>query len=243
MIRIVISFSRLAVGFLGATSFLALIVSFLHEQRDLSLPLGENKVDAMSSSVWPDRREDQPICYLIDRESEWCNPMPVPFSKQWGQLSVSPWCDAKGNTVAVCQSFGLPGTGEEQSCWRLARLQLPAGEVIEEVKLDLLPTGRAFWVPDHPGRIVFAAGDGLLYRHDLPGWAPESGEGYADEADSSNESVLLRVSWKGNPPAEVGKDGRIRLVYLTNVGMGGMSCLDIVPIELDRESGFPCCGQ
>src|SRR5271166_1593768 len=66
--------------------------------------------------------------------------------------------------------FRLPVSTAEQSFWWLARFRLPEGEVIDEVKLDVLPTGRVCWVPEYPGRIMFAAGDGQLYCHDFPGW-------------------------------------------------------------------------
>ncbi len=200
MLKLVIVFSRLVFLLLGASVLLALAVSSLHAPGSISLPLGVTKVDAISSSIWPDHPADQPCCYLIDRQSDWCNAEPMPFGKRWGQLSVSQWCDADGNTEAVCQSFGFPYLGADHDCWGLARLRLPAGEVIDEVRLDVLPTGRACWVPDHPGRIVFAAGDGRLYRHDFPGWAPDFRESYTDAAARSNQGPLSRVIWKGHPP-------------------------------------------
>jgi hypothetical protein len=319
MARSLIVFSRLALFFLGASFLLAMIVSYVHASRSMSLPLGETRVDAISSSSWPDRPEAQPSHYLIDRESSRCNVVPMHFGNRWGQLSVSPWYDAEGNTEAVCQSFGYPIIGAEQSCWGLARLRLPEGEVIDEVKLDLLPTGRACWVPDRPGRIVFAAGDGQLYSHDFPGWIPDPSETIADATASLNESSLSRVSWKGPPPlpgsvfitdpfwpshlslrrfvfaiaipqvqepkraftettelvwllmsddgamveasgvldvptkkasedctvrkrfpiVELGRDGTIRLVYLSRVRQDRRFRLQVVPIEIDPETGHP----
>jgi len=124
----------------------------------------------------------------------------MPSDDRWGQLSVSPWCDAEGNVEGVCQSFVFPATGVKRSFWGLARLRLPEREVIDEFKLDLLPTGRACWVPTHPGRILFAAGDGQLYRHDFPGWSSTAGETLDDATALSNENGLCRVIWKAPPP-------------------------------------------
>jgi len=258
-------------------------------------------------------------CYLIDRDSNRCDVVPLPSGNRWGQLSVSPWCDAEGNAEAVCQRFGFPGSAAEQSFWGLARLRLPEGKVIDEVNLDLLPTGRACWVPAHLGRILFAAGDGQLYLHDFPGWSSDPNETVTDTAARSDESTLCQVSWKGSPPlgasvfitvpvwpshprlrhlvfatvipmlrnrqrmvteptkllwlqmrddgavieasglldvpkkkasedltvlkrfpnVELGRDGTIRLVFLSRIQRDCNLRLEVVPIEIDPETGHP----
>lgn len=319
MARLLRVFSRLARFLLGASFLLALVVSLLHAPRSASLPLGATKLDAMSTASHPDHPGDPTYCYLIDRESSRCDVVPLPSGNRWGRLSVSPWCDAEGNTEAVCQSFGLPVNSAEQSFWGLARIRLPGGQVIDEVNLDLLPTGRACWVPAHPGRILFAAGDGQLYLYDFPGWNSDAGETFADAAARSNGSKLCQVRWKGSPPLgapiyisdpvwpghprlqhfvfataipqlpnpermdteltkllwlqmsddgavieasgllavptkkaswdlkglkqfpniEVGQDGTIRLVYLERTQGDCRLRLEVVPIEIDLETGHP----
>ena len=199
MAKLLTVFPRAALLLLGACSLLALVVSNLHATRSISLPLSTTKVDAITTSSSPDHPADQTRCYLIDPENSRCLVVPLLPGNRWGQLSVSPWCDADGNTEAVCQSFSSPGGAAGRSFWGLARLRVPEGEVIEEFKLDLLPTGRACWVPAHPGRILFAAGDGQLYLHDFPGWSSD-GEIVTDAAARSNVSALCQVSWEGPPP-------------------------------------------
>lgn len=195
-------FSRVVVLLLGASFVLALLVSSLSASRSSHLPLDAIKWGAISLSGWRDHSENRTSCYLIDRASSDFDVVPMPSDKRWGQLSVSPWCDAEGSVEGVCQSFMLPDVGAEHSFWGLARLRLPEGELIDELKLDLFPTGRACWVPALPGRILFAAGDGQLYRHDFPGWSSKVGAALDDATVVSNESTLCRVIWKSSPPLE-----------------------------------------
>lgn len=147
MAKLLVLCTRLFLCFLGASFLLALAVSSLRESRSMSLPLGAARWDTISSLSWPNHWEDQARCYLIDRESSRCDLVPLPSGNRWDQLSVSPWCDEEGNTEAVCQSDRFPAVGGGQSFWGLARLRLPEGDVIDEVRLELLPTGRPCWVP------------------------------------------------------------------------------------------------
>jgi len=191
---------RVLVILLVASFVAALVVSTLDASRTIAAPLCATKVEAISSTSRPDHRQDRSRCYLIDRESSRCDIVPLPINSQWGQLSVSPWCDVEGNTQGVCRSFRSAANGAEQSFSGLSRLKLPAGEVIDEVKLDLVLTGRVCWVPSHPGRILFAAGDGQLYRHDFPGWNSDPSQSVPDVPASSDESAPCRVTWEGSPP-------------------------------------------
>jgi len=310
---------RSALFLLGASFLLALVVSYLHASASTSLALGATKWDVMCSPLGSNHSGDPSCCYLIDRESDRCNVVPLPSGSCWSQLSVSPWLDAKGNAEAVCQGFVLPASTAQPSFWGLARLRLPAGEVIDQVNLSLLPTGRACWVPDHPGRILFAAGDGQLYLHDFPGWSSDPNETVTDPAASSDEGTPYQVSWKSPPPlaasvfitnpvwpshprlrhlifatvtpipgnsepkgtdltkllwlqmrengavieasglldvptgkasedltvlkrfpnVELGRDGTIRLVYLSSIQGDCSFRLVVVPIEIDPETGHP----
>jgi len=263
--------------------------------------------------------EDKTHCYLIDRESSRCDLVPLPTEEQWGQLSVSPWHDAEGNTEGVCRSFRSASSGAEKSFWGLARLKLPEGEVIDELEVDLLPTGRVCWVPARPGRILFAAGDGQLYRHDFPGWSSDPSKPLADGPASLNESAPCPVTWQAPlpcgrpvfitdpvwpshpllrhlvfatvfpplgesdlpdtdvtellwmlmsddgavieasgllnlptkyvpgsrtlvrrfPNVELGRDGTIRLAYLERVREERRIRLEVIPLEIDPETGHP----
>jgi len=311
--------TRIVVFLLGASFVLALSVSSLRASRSSHLPLGAVKWDAITLSKWPDLPKDKTCCYLIDRESSRCDVVPFPSDDQWTQLSVSPWYDAEGNTEGVCRSFGSSSTRLKQSSWGLVRIRLPEGEIIDEVKLDFLPEGRACWVPAHPGRILFAAGDSELYLYDFPGWSSNPSQPVSEPPEGSNETALCRVTWQDSPPCgskvfitdpvwpshplfrhlafatflaqlnesngadaevtdllwllmsdegdvvkasgllaipttnapgdrmmfrrfpnvEVGRDGTIRLAYLERVQGQRSIRLEVVPIEIDPETGHP----
>ena len=188
--------------------------------------------------------------------------------------------------------------------------------MLDEVNLDILPVGRACWVPSHPGRVLFAAGDGKLYLYDFPGWSPDSSEEKAPGATSSKTINPLPVSWKGQaflrrtafiadpvwpgntrlhnlvfataipqdrpsnrmatglwwlqmnddgkeieaagsleaparetsaqntgmkrfPNVEVGRDGTIRLIYLTRNQKTHTYRLEVIPLKLDPAAGYP----
>ncbi len=184
----------------GHSFVLALLVSSLSASRSSRLPFDATRWDAISLSSWGDRPENPTSCYLVDRASSESDVEPMPSDKRWGQLSVSPWSDAEGHVEGVCQSFVVRGMGEGRSFWGLARLRLPECEVIDEIKLDSLPTGRACSAPAHPGRILFAAGDGQLYLHDFPGWSSKADETISNATAVSNENALRQVIWKPSPP-------------------------------------------
>jgi hypothetical protein len=122
--------------------------------------------------------------------------MPVPAEDRWGSISVSPWAAEDGKAEAVGRCYSPSGNGDGHTFWGLARFRVPEGRIIDRVKLDLLPTSRPCWVPGHPQSILFAAGDGLLYRYDFRSEeSPESGLG-TDQPESSGEPAPRRVVWK-----------------------------------------------
>src|SRR4051812_1729309 len=156
--------TRLFVFLLAATAVFALGVAQFDSSRLAMVPTLSLRWDTLSPDPWL-RYEHEKGFYLIDRVSGSSNLVPLPDEDQWGLLSVSPWSDAEGNREIVghCHSLAAPLDGHP--FWGLARLSLPEGRVIERVKLDLLPSGRPCWLPDRPGEILFAAGDGQFYRY------------------------------------------------------------------------------
>ncbi len=192
--------TRVAFILLGFSFLLALLVSFLVDARPGPLPLNETvRWDAITSSGPPNQPENSRYCYLIDRESNRCDAVPLPSGNRWGQVSVAPWRDAEGNIEAVCQALGVSPNGTGQVFWGLARLRLPDGQVIDEVNFDILPVGRACWVPTRPGRILFAAGDGHLYYHDFPGWFADSIEPVGSTSASPRDGKHSQIKWRCRP--------------------------------------------
>ncbi len=188
---------RIAFGLLGVSFLLALVVSFLVESHRGDSLSGATRWDAITVTGPSNQPGDVTCCYLIDRVNQHCDALPLPAGNRWGQLSISPWRDADGNTEAVCQGLGVPPRGDARPFWGFARFRLPDGQVLDEVSLDILPVGRACWVPTRPGRVLFSAGDGKLYLYDFPGWSLDPNEPGVPAGTSSSSIKPTPVSWKG----------------------------------------------
>jgi hypothetical protein len=190
---------RLVLLLLVGTTLIALIISQVHSPQAGLSPVYTARWDLLNLDRQP-RPQERKGVYLIDRISERCDFLPMPEGERWGLLSVSPWCDVEGKAEVVGLCYTPSPTGDGHLFWGIARMQLPDLKVIDRLKLDLLPTGRPCWLPGRPGEILFAAGDGNLYRFNF-----EVGEEDRTTADvapgaHSQESKPRPVTWKCAPP-------------------------------------------
>ena len=140
--------------------------------------------------------------YLIDRENGRCELKPLPEGERWGLLSVSPWRDGSGETEIVGQCHARASERDGTVFWGLARIRQSDGTLIDRVKLDVLPTSRACWLPDMPGEILFAAGDGQLYRHSLPQRSNGLSSPDTPPPVVPEGSGPRRVTWRCRAPGE-----------------------------------------
>jgi len=191
----------LFVFLLAATAVFALGVAQLDSSHLAMVPTLSLRWGTLSPDPWL-RYEHEKGFYLIDRVSGSSNLVPLPDEDQWGLLSVSPWSDAEGNrdVVGHCHSLDAPLDGHP--FWGLARLSLPEGRVIERVKLDLLPSGRPCWLPDRPGEILFAAGDGQFYRYSFGADEEAGGAANRDSRVGSPSSGVRQVVWRCPRPGK-----------------------------------------
>src|SRR5262249_52790633 len=72
------------------------------------------------------------------------------------------------------------------------RFTFPAGRVLNQVKIDLLPSRRPCWFPDGTDRILFAGNDRRLYVFEFP---EVRGTGRSDAAPPR------ALRWEVEPPA------------------------------------------
>jgi hypothetical protein len=193
--------TRLFLFLLAGTALLALGVAQVDSSRDAIVPTLNSRWDTLSRDCWT-RFQRENGFYLIDRVSGSSNLMPLPDNEQWGLLSVSPWSDAEGHSEVVGHCHSLEAPIDGHSFWGLARLSLPEGKIIDRVGLDLLPSGRLCWLPDRPGEILFAAGDGHLYRLSFGAdEEAEVGKGPASAGDSRTPGVR-QVVWNCPRPGK-----------------------------------------
>lgn len=79
------------------------------------------------------------------------------------QATCAPWRDASGGT----QIAGRWIRRGESAELGVARLAFPGGQVIDRIATRVPPTGPVCWMPGTDARVLFAAGDGRLYRLDF----------------------------------------------------------------------------
>jgi hypothetical protein len=135
-------------------------------------------------------------CDLLDRASGRESSIRLPAGERWSMIGVSPARGPGGEPEAAGRWINPKG---EQFCgWGLFRLS--DGAVLGRIATEILPMGRACWVPDHPRTIVFPAGDGLLYWCRLVGGDEEPvirrGSPYATGRSEPSEPV----AWEVRPP-------------------------------------------
>jgi hypothetical protein len=152
--------------------------------------------------ILPPGREVPSGFYLVDRESGRWELRPLPAGDQWGLLSVCPWRDEQGEAELLGPCHSLATEPDGTSFWGLARLRLSDGAVIGRVKLDILPTSPPCWLPDLPGEILFAAGDGRLYRQGLPAGPGDSAGPDASGPDLPGGQGPRPVVWNCPTPGD-----------------------------------------
>jgi hypothetical protein len=140
---------------------------------------------------------------LVDRRTGRQAPIELPHDLGWDLLSVSPWLDQEGRAEAVARWANRAPEGSTEPFCGLGLLKLPEAKVVGRIATDVLPTGRACFVPGHAGEILFPAGDGQLYRctlrADSDGDSTEDTAGHLGEGSRALAGVRALV-WECPTP-------------------------------------------
>ncbi len=107
---------------------------------------------------------------LLDAQAGVLVPLPLDYAIE--HAACSPWVDDRGRAQMVGRCKDRRGHGALRRGVRsygLARFTIPDGELLDHVPLDILPASRPCWFPGTTARVLFAAGDGRLYRYDFGG--------------------------------------------------------------------------
>ncbi len=175
----------------------------------------------------------------------------------------SPWVDARGRREIIASwhrrsSARLLGGPPS---WGLARFSYPDNRLLERLECDRLPSGPPAWLPGTASRVVFASGDGELYRFDLGPKRESSGQGSQKCPMSPPLSWLVRGvesetrhpmirdvscpgSWPGGPwllasvyrfknPGDPRDSGKSRVWWL-RLTDDASAIADAGPLALDR---------
>ncbi len=123
---------------------------------------------------------------LLDTETGALVPCPIAGMGQFGALGCSPWRDGAGRyhfAGVACEK----ATGSHA----LVRSTFPAGRVLDQVKIDVLPLRQPCWFPDGSERILFAGTDCRLYVFDFA---------QVRRAGRSDPAPPRALRWEVEPP-------------------------------------------
>jgi hypothetical protein len=170
-------------------------------------------------------REAPHVPRLLDRSTGALVPCSLPGAEDLEILGFSPWRDAAGQHHMLARSGGNVPDQPRHAVrpFELVRYTFPAGEILSRLTIERPTTGRICWAPDRSDRILFAGGDGQLYRRDLslfrstkPVDARSEPVGWGD-AELGNEVLAIRdPCWPDAPSL-----GGCLLVALTPRGREG----------------------
>jgi hypothetical protein len=110
----------------------------------------------------------------------------------------SPWRDEQGNAQVVGRWHRRHGDEGDMLCedFGLARYSFPDGEVLDRIPTDAIPSGRPCWFPGTSARILFASGDGQLFRFSFE----DSSDGYSLGCEDMTTPRVL--PWKSDVPGD-----------------------------------------
>ena len=163
----------------------------------------------------PMRRSLQPITQVNindfflqvpDRQPRWLNSesgevsvTPIVADDILEVASYSPWSDQTGHRQVVGRwsNRTLEGPKTVTHAFGLARYSFPEGRVLNQVTTDIFPVCPPCWFPGTRARVLFAAGDGQLYRFGFE--SDEPGLTTADKLESLDSKPQV-VNWKCPKP-------------------------------------------
>ena len=199
MSKSIIVLIRALVYMVAVSPLVALSVSMLSSSPAGSLGFLGRRWDVVCELGSPNPSRERCRFYLLDQLSGEATTLRLPEEEHWGMVGVSPWSDAQGNAEAVGHCYSNATAGDGGAFWGLARLQLPEGKLIDRFRLDLLPTSRPCWIPGLPGAILFAAGDGRLYRFDFSDQTAVEDLSASESGDHDSPRVPRAVAWDSPP--------------------------------------------
>lgn len=108
---------------------------------------------------------------FLEPESGKLTQLELPESDVLDQASCSPWHDERGDVQVVGRWSRRLGSGMSAlgDGFGLARVTYPSGRVLERFETSVVPASPPCWFPGTTAKILFAAGDGMLYRFAFEG--------------------------------------------------------------------------
>ncbi|WP_422927077.1 hypothetical protein [Singulisphaera sp. PoT] len=110
--------------------------------------------------------------------------------------ACSPWQDDLGTQLMVAR-WNTNDLEKEAQGYGLSRFSFPTGEELDRYELDVVPTSRPCFFPNSPGRIIFTAGDGHLYKFQFP-----DKQGASRKTGNEAFKQPKALKWKAERPGE-----------------------------------------
>jgi hypothetical protein len=114
---------------------------------------------------WPDGLR------FLDAETGQMRRFNVPDGDRFEYGSCSPWQDDQGEYQVVGrwmqQQDGLAPNEHLYRSFGVARYAMPSGRILNRIALEHMPASHPCWFPDMTARVIYAGGDGRLYKLDF----------------------------------------------------------------------------
>ncbi len=150
---------------LAAVALGAIAVGLGRLHPSQPLPRIAASVDHVGLPSYTKQRLESSADYLDLRAGD-VRQFDLPPGDSLENQSFSPWRDANGQSQVVGR-WGQRGGSASENESGLGRYTFPDGEALDRIPTDFLPMGLPCWFPDRSARVLFAAGDGKLYRVDF----------------------------------------------------------------------------
>ncbi len=114
--------------------------------------------------------------------------------------TCSPWVDEKGHrhVVGRWSSRTKDGPMSMSNDFGLARYTFPGGKMVDQVSTEIVPVGPPCWFPGTGARILFAAGDGMLYHYSFE---PEPSL-TSVKSEVRPDAKPMPLTWRCDKPGE-----------------------------------------
>ncbi len=178
----------------------------------------------------------EPDLRFVDVDSGMESLLGVPEGDALDLAAASPWHDDRGNGQVVGRWSSRSGKEDDLVLheFGLARFTFPEGKPLNRIPTEITPTGRLCWLPGTAARILFAAGDGALYRFSFE--KSSEGDASPDGCDTRPHPLV----WKVPPPGD--GEGHYQIIdpYIPDDrGLGGRMLVSMSFQVRDRDD-FRC---
>lgn len=129
---------------------------------------------------------------LLDSTTGACSRLELPDGDRLDYAVTAPWQDEEGGRQLVGRWRRRSPERGLALGFGLARYAYPSGQILDRISLDVMPMGFPCFLPGRHARVLFAAGDGVLYRVDFP----DAHDGQGPGSDEASRAVAVR--WRSD---------------------------------------------